>query len=132
MFRDIGFLREPAVIVLHHQERFDGKGYPGSLSGEAIHTGARIFAVADTYDAMTSDRPYRRALTYEDAREEIIRFSNSQFDPSVVEAFLQLPRGMLFDIRSTVDEVFRLKEADRPTFPAVCFLSAGFGLPPSR
>lgn len=132
MVKDIRFLREPAVIVLHHQERFDGTGYPGSLSGEAIHIGARIFAVADTYDAMTSDRPYRRALTYEDARAEIIRFSNSQFDPSVVESFLQLPRGMLFDIRSTVDEIFRRKEADRLTFPSVCSLPAGFGLSPSR
>ena len=61
MVKDIRFLREPAVIVLHHQERFDGTGYPGSLSGDHIHIGARIFAVADTYDAMTSDRPYRRA-----------------------------------------------------------------------
>jgi len=84
----IVFLESSLPIVLSHQERYDGSGYPQGLRGEEIPLGARIFAAVDTLDAMTSDRPYRRALTYEDAREEIIRNRGIQFDPRVVEVFL--------------------------------------------
>ena len=90
MLQGIRFLEGAIPIVLCHQERFDGKGYPARLKGEAIPLGARIFAVVDTLDAMTSDRPYRRALPYARARAEIIQFSGTQFDPRVVEVFLSI------------------------------------------
>ena len=90
MIRSIEFLNTPAAIVLSHQERFDGKGYPRCLRGEEIHIGARIFAVADTLDAMTSDRPYRRGTTFENAVAEVQRCAGTQFDPEVVRAFLDI------------------------------------------
>ncbi|HET9120645.1 MAG TPA: HD domain-containing phosphohydrolase [Solirubrobacterales bacterium] len=90
MIRSIEFLNTPAAIVLSHQERFDGRGYPRGLRGEEIHIGARIFAVADTLDAMTSDRPYRKGTTFENAVDEIDRCAGSQFDPEVVRAFLDI------------------------------------------
>ena len=89
MLKGVRFLSDPAEIVLSHHERFDGKGYPRALAGDEIPLGARIFAVADTFDAMTSDRPYRRALPWEAARDEIVRHKGTQFDSQVVEAFLQ-------------------------------------------
>ena len=90
MIRSIEFLNTPAAIVLSHQERFDGRGYPRCLRGEEIHIGARIFAVADTLDAMTSDRPYRKGTTFENAVDEIQRCGGSQFDPEVVRAFMDI------------------------------------------
>ena len=90
MIRSIEFLNTPAAIVLSHQERFDGRGYPRGLRGEEIHIGARIFAVADTLDAMTSDRPYRKGTTFENAVDEIQRCAGSQFDPEVVRAFMDI------------------------------------------
>ena len=87
----IKFLEKSLPIVMAHQERFDGSGYPQGLKGDEIPLGARIFAVVDTLDAMTSDRPYRKALRYEDAREEIVRNAGIQFDPKVVEVFLSIP-----------------------------------------
>jgi len=89
MLKGVRFLAGPTEIVLSHHERFDGKGYPRALAGEEIPLGARIFATADTFDAMTSDRPYRRALPWEAAHDEIVKNSGAQFDPQVVEAFLQ-------------------------------------------
>jgi diguanylate cyclase (GGDEF)-like protein/putative nucleotidyltransferase with HDIG domain len=77
-------------IVVAHHERWDGKGYPYGLSGEAIPLGARILAVADSFDAMTSDRPYRKALPIAEAREELQRCSGNQYDPRVVAAFLHV------------------------------------------
>jgi putative nucleotidyltransferase with HDIG domain len=100
MIRDIGFLSGAAKIVLEHHERFDGKGYPRGLAADEILLGARIFVLADTFDAMTSDRPYRKALTVEAAREEIIRCSGTQFDPRCVQAFL-LAWEKIVDIRYT-------------------------------
>jgi response regulator RpfG family c-di-GMP phosphodiesterase len=90
MIRSIEFLNTPAAIVLSHQERFDGRGYPRCLRGEEIHIGARIFAVADTLDAMTSDRPYRKGTTFDNAVDEIQRCAGSQFDPEVVRAFMDI------------------------------------------
>jgi HD-GYP domain-containing protein (c-di-GMP phosphodiesterase class II) len=84
----VAFLAGSAEIVLTHHERFDGTGYPQGLTGTEIPLGARIFAVADALDAITSDRPYRRAQSYAAAREEISRWSGKQFDPAVVSAFL--------------------------------------------
>ena len=79
---------EAAEIVLSHEERFDGSGYPRGLRGEQISLGARLFAVIDTLDAITSDRPYRKANTFEQARDESVRMSGTQFDPVAVQAFL--------------------------------------------
>ncbi len=78
-----------APIVKHHHEWYNGKGYPDGLKGEQIPLEARIIAVADTYDAMTSSRPYRDGLSHEVAFEEILRFSNIQFDPEVVKVFVE-------------------------------------------
>ena len=103
MIRDIGFLSGAAKIVLEHHERFDGKGYPRGLAADEILLGARIFVLADTFDAMTSDRPYRKALTVEASREEIIRCSGTQFDPRCVQAFL-LAWDKIVDIRYTDHE----------------------------
>jgi putative nucleotidyltransferase with HDIG domain len=91
----IPVLEEVARIVRHHHERWDGMGYPDGLKGEHIPLGARIFAVGDSFDAMTSDRPYRRALLIDAAREEIRRCAGSQFDPAVVTAFLSIPVAKL-------------------------------------
>ena len=88
MLREISFLSGAASIVHCHHERFDGKGYPRGLAGDEIPLGARIFTIADAFDAMTSDRPYRKALPPEMAREEVVRHSGTQFDPQVVQAFL--------------------------------------------
>jgi putative nucleotidyltransferase with HDIG domain len=88
MVRKIPFLREAAEIVYAHQETFDGTGYPRGLSAEEIPLGARIFAIADTLDAITSDRPYRKGRSFADARAEIVRCSGTQFDPAIVEVFL--------------------------------------------
>jgi HD-GYP domain-containing protein (c-di-GMP phosphodiesterase class II) len=76
-------------VVRHHHERYDGTGYPNRLSGEQIPLGARILAVADTYDAMTSERPYRKAMSAEAACAEIERGKGTQFDPEVADAFLK-------------------------------------------
>jgi len=86
----IKFLEGAVPIVYCHQERYDGTGYPRGLKGDQIPLGARIFAVVDTLDAMTMNRPYRKALPYEAARQEIIKFAGVQFDPSVVDHFLQI------------------------------------------
>ena len=77
-------------IVLSHQERFDGRGYPRGLAAQEIPIGARIFAVADTLDAITSDRPYRARKSFSYAREEIERHASTQFDPEVVKVFLEI------------------------------------------
>ena len=76
--------------ILHHQERWDGTGYPSGLKGEAIPLEARILAVADTFDAMTSSRPYRDSMPYKEVLEELKRCAGSQLDPKLVEAFLPI------------------------------------------
>ncbi len=98
----IAFLAPAAEIVLTHQERWDGTGYPQGLVGSEIPLGARVFAVADTLDAMTSDRPYRHALPYLAARAEIEREAERQFDPDVVQVFLSTPEQVWADIRHDV------------------------------
>jgi putative nucleotidyltransferase with HDIG domain len=100
LVRRIAFLRGAAEIVLTHHERYDGKGYPQGIEGNQIPLGARIFAVADTLDAMTSDRPYRKALPPAAAREEIMREAGRQFDAKVVEVFLSLPEELWERIRT--------------------------------
>ncbi len=107
----IAFLAPAAEIVLTHQERYDGTGYPQGLVGKEIPLGSRIFAVADTLDAMTTDRPYRQALPLSVARGEIIRESGRQFDPEVVRAFLSLPEQLWENIRL---EVAGIRSGARP------------------
>jgi putative nucleotidyltransferase with HDIG domain len=102
MLRKIPFLAGAAEIVFCHQEHFDGTGYPNGLRGRQIPLGARMFAVADTLDAITSDRPYRRASDFDFAREEILRCSGTQFDPDVVEVFLKLPNELWQELRSEI------------------------------
>ena len=88
MIEGISYLAPAIPIVLHHHERWDGGGYPLGLQGEDIPEEARLLSVADTFDAMTSDRPYRKALDKSTAKIEIIKHANEQFDPRMVEAFL--------------------------------------------
>ena len=83
----IRVLGDAVDVVRHHHERYDGRGYPDGLRGGDIPLAARIFSVVDAYDAMTSERPYRRARSMQQAIEEIVRCSGSQFDPEVVESF---------------------------------------------
>src|SRR5439155_14025945 len=99
MIQPIPFLSIPAQIVLSHQERFDGQGYPRNMKATEVHIGARIFSVADTLDAMTSDRPYRKGTTFANAIAEIQRCANSQFDPDVVKAFLDIGEDGLRKIK---------------------------------
>ena len=102
MLRKIPFLSEAAEIVFSHQEHFDGSGYPSGLSGAEIPVGSRIFAIADTLDAITSDRPYRKARSFDAAREEILTHSGTQFDPNVVEVFLKIPNELWHELRSEI------------------------------
>ena len=88
-------LQHAAEIVHSHHEHHDGNGYPRGLQGEDIPIGARIFSVVDSYDAMTSHRPYRRARSHQDAIDEIVRYSGTQFDPEAVRAFLKVERSGL-------------------------------------
>jgi HD-GYP domain-containing protein (c-di-GMP phosphodiesterase class II) len=86
----VDFLAAAAEMVHSHHERYDGRGYPRGLAGEQIPLGARIFAIADAFDAMTSDRIYRPAIPAEEALADILRSSGMQFDPTVVRAFLMV------------------------------------------
>ena len=87
----IPFLRDAIPVVYHHHERWDGTGYPLGLAGRAIPLGARIFALADAFDAMTFDRPYSKAISMEAARDRIREAAGSHFDPEVVATFLAMP-----------------------------------------
>ena len=121
MIHNIPFLNVPAQIVLSHQERWDGEGYPRKLVHDDIHIGARIFAVADTLDAMTSDRPYRKGTTFTNAINEIERCGGSQFDPDVVRAFsaigeeglVKIKADMLAEKRSLAQVDAEAREAER-------------------
>jgi len=104
ILRRIPFLSEAAEIVYAHQEKYDGTGYPRGLKGEEIPLGARIFSVADTLDAITSNRPYRAAQPLSAARDEIERWSGRQFDPQVVDTFLEMSEHIWDDLRKGIDE----------------------------
>jgi cyclic di-GMP phosphodiesterase len=91
ILKRVPFLGPASAVVRHHHERFDGTGYPDALKGAEIPLGARLFTVADTLDAMTSDRAYRRSPGVEAARAEIQKYSGRQFDPHIVELFLKIP-----------------------------------------
>jgi putative nucleotidyltransferase with HDIG domain len=116
ILRKIPYLGGAADIVYSHQEYYNGKGYPRGLKGGEIPLGARIFSVADTLDAITSDRPYRKASTFPAARKEIERCGGTQFDPGVVEVFLALPDSLWEDLR--------LEMARHPRFSPLSFAGA--------
>jgi putative nucleotidyltransferase with HDIG domain len=121
ILRKIPFLSEAAEIVYTHQEHYDGIGYPRGLVAKAIPIGARIFAVADTLDAMTSDRPYRGAKSFDLARLEILRCSGTQFDPAVVEVFLKVPNELWVELRTEItgqSPPFSTMEPPRIAVPA--------------
>jgi putative nucleotidyltransferase with HDIG domain len=103
IIKGIPFLAEAAEIVYAHQERYDGMGYPRGLKAEEIPLGARIFAIADTLDAMRSDRPYRKAQSPEAARKEIEAWSGRQFDPHIVKVFLEMPDNIWEDLREDIN-----------------------------
>jgi response regulator RpfG family c-di-GMP phosphodiesterase len=110
MLAKMPYLHDAALIVLQHQERWDGKGYPQGLGGEDIVIGARIFCIADTLDAITSDRPYRKGRPLQVAKDEIKRCAGTQFDPTLAEAFLSIPESEWGRIRSQV-EAMEVEEA---------------------
>jgi HD-GYP domain-containing protein (c-di-GMP phosphodiesterase class II) len=99
ILRDIHFLGTAKVVVRHHHERWDGGGYPDGLAGEDIPLAARVFAVADTLDALTTNRPYRDATDLTTARAVVAAASGTQFDPTVVEHFDRIPDETLDRIR---------------------------------
>ncbi|WP_050727539.1 HD domain-containing phosphohydrolase [Vulgatibacter incomptus] len=105
LLRSIEYLSGASTIVLQHQERWDGKGYPAGLAGEAISIGARIFSVVDTLDAIRSDRPYRSGQPFDVALREIRRCAGTQFDPMVVEAFASVPETEWEAIRARVEKM---------------------------
>jgi response regulator RpfG family c-di-GMP phosphodiesterase len=100
---NIDFLSPARFVIGQHHEKYDGSGYPNGLEREAIHIAARVFAVADAYDAITSDRPYRARKNYDDGRREIKKYAGSQFDPGVVDAFLSIPAGDWPEIRRGIE-----------------------------
>ena len=103
MLKKIPFLAEACEIVYSHQEHFNGTGYPRGLKGRDIPLGARIFSVADTLDAIISDRPYRPARSFGEARKEIRDWVGRQFDPEVVEVFLKMPDEIFADLRREIN-----------------------------
>ena len=102
ILEDIGFLEEAKLVVRHHHERWDGEGYPDGLAGEEIPLSARVFSVADALDALTTDRPYRPAISLADARAAIERDAGTHFDPQVVEALARIPDEVLDRIRTEI------------------------------
>jgi response regulator RpfG family c-di-GMP phosphodiesterase len=103
MLSKIRYLEDPAYIVWQHQERWDGRGYPHGLKGRDIVVGARIFCIADTMDAITSDRPYRKGKPLEFAKSEIARVGGTQLDPELVAAYLAIPDDEWLGIRRHVE-----------------------------
>jgi putative nucleotidyltransferase with HDIG domain len=119
----IGFLKEAAEVVHAHHERYDGKGYPRGLKGDEIPLGARLFMVADVYDALTSVRPYRSPMMYEEAAAEIKRQSGSHFDPAIVDTFIAIAPEQLQEISERYQDAghsdywsddFRLDQQNAP------------------
>jgi putative nucleotidyltransferase with HDIG domain len=106
MLAEVSFLQSEALdLIYNHHERWDGAGYPRGLAGEDIPLGARVFAVVDTYDAITSDRPYRRARPHAVAIAELQRVSGQQLDPRVVEAFQKISEVNLRRLRALCQRV---------------------------
>lgn len=107
----IGFLSGARAAVRAHHERWDGQGYPNGLRGEGIPLAARLFAVVDTFDALTTDRPYHVGLTYEDAIAEILRHAGTQFDPAPADAFAHVPFERLVAVAAETGVTLRRDDA---------------------
>jgi putative nucleotidyltransferase with HDIG domain len=122
----VEFLRRAGEIVHAHHEWFDGTGYPRGLAGEEIPLGARVFAVADAFDAMTSNRLYRKARSFTEARDEIRRCAGTQFDPVVVEAFMTLADSLLRSIQAST----RIRSHDLTQATAELLAKTGTERPP--
>jgi len=105
MLAKMPYLYEASRIVHQHQERWDGLGYPKGLKGEEIVIGARIFVIADTMDAITSDRPYRKGRPLQAAKDEIQRCAGTQFDPALVETYLKIPDSTWEGVRREVEQM---------------------------
>ena len=102
ILRDVDFLGEGKLVVRHHHERWDGTGYPDGLAGDSIPLAARVFAVADALDALTTDRPYRPASTFDHARRVVLAGAGTQFDPAVVAAYEQIPDATFDQLRRSL------------------------------
>jgi diguanylate cyclase (GGDEF)-like protein/putative nucleotidyltransferase with HDIG domain len=111
ILRPLKFLSSEVSIIIHHHERYDGAGYPHGLKGETIPLGSRIIAVADAFSAMTTERPYRKAISSDEAMEELRRNAGSQFDPAVVKAFIDAVHKGKILLRDHADNVIPLKSA---------------------
>lgn len=115
MVKKIPFLSEAAEIVYAHQERFDGTDYPRGLKGKEILLGARIVAVTNTLDSITSDLPYRPAQSLQAAREEIAKWSGRQFDPEIVKTFLEMPDNTWEGLRRQIEaQIYRVSVPPTP------------------
>jgi ribonuclease P protein subunit RPR2 len=101
--RQVDFLGAACEVVRHHHERWDGEGYPDRLGAEDIPLSARVFAVADTLDALTTTRPYRAASPISEARELIQEGRGTQFDPTVADAFASMPDEVFEQIRAEIN-----------------------------
>jgi len=117
ILRGVQFLTPAAEIVLTHQERWDGGGYPNGLRRTEIPLGARIFGVVDTLDAMTSDRPYRKALPFNAALDEVRRCSGTQFDPHVVKAFQSIPHEAWKEIHDLINSQQKIRDSGSVLHP---------------
>ena len=117
ILKRVPFLRRCLPIVRHHHERFDGRGYPDGLAGDAIPLGARVFAFADTLDAMTSDRCYRKAPGFAAAREEVRRYAATQFDPWIAQVFSRVPEEIWKDLRAQAESHCRRLQTAPPAGP---------------
>jgi len=104
MIKEFDFLKKAAQVVLYHHEHYDGSGYPYGLGGEEIPIEARIFALADTFDALTSDRPYRKGKSFDEALVEMEKNCSTQFDPLLADIFLSLPLDNLEQIKEDTYE----------------------------
>lgn len=122
----VPFLKPAIPVVAEHHERWDGLGYPNGLSGEGIDVKARVFAVADCIDAVTSDRPYRRSASFETAGAELRAFMGTQFDPRIVEAFFQIPLDEWRELRRMANELSILHGEDQ--MQAVTEAARSFGV----
>jgi putative nucleotidyltransferase with HDIG domain len=114
MVKKIPFLVEACEIIYAHQERYDGSGYPRALAGDQIPLGARIFAIADALDAITSNLVYRAARTISEARNEIIGLSGTQFDPDIVKVFAAMPESIWEDLRTEIGK--QIEVPQKPPF----------------
>jgi response regulator RpfG family c-di-GMP phosphodiesterase len=122
----VPFLKPAIPVVAEHHERWDGLGYPNGLKAEEIDIKARVFAVADCIDAVTSDRPYRRAANFETAGAELRQYIGSQFDPKIVEAFFEIPMEEWRELRQRANELSILHGEDQ--MQAVTEAARSFGV----